>query len=262
MVWSNAQHSKIASVPSFGCDWTLGMAPRQAPLTCPSPSSSAPWSWPPTPTVHYHCHEDIEAPTSPPGNLDVHAPSICQHPNCSDEDAVTLNFVKCFLHRPQKRRRPAETQMQVQNQQRPGPLLATGRKSQRQWSLPFTGQENVSHSWLRQNEPVPEPDGPLYLNEQVKSPTVTCTRWDLIFPYDSCLFVKGTWKQLRQESSHGLLRSGLEKDGLARSCFRRGLWPSGAVCTTSLKHWALLSSSPSSSLYPPPSLPSSTPAHL
>ena len=98
--------------------------PPQAPLL--------PALGPPTPTVHYHCHEDTEAPTNPAGNLDVHVPSICQHPNCSDEDAVTLNFVKCFLHRPQKRRQPAETQMQVQNQQRPGLLLVTGRKSRRQ----------------------------------------------------------------------------------------------------------------------------------
>lgn len=133
MVWSNAQHREIASVPSFSYAWTLGTAPRQAPLTCPSPSSLAPCSWPPHPlTAHYHCHEDTEAPTNPPGNLGVHAPSICHHPNCSDEYAVTLNFVKCFLHQPQKRRQPAETQMQVQNHQRPGLLLATGRKSRRQ----------------------------------------------------------------------------------------------------------------------------------
>ena len=155
MVWWNAQHGEMASVPSFGCAWTLGKAPGQAPLTCPSPGSSAPCSWPPHPlTANYHCHEDTEAPTNPPGNLGVHAPPICHHPNCSDEDAVTVNFVKCFLHQLQKRRWPDETQ----NHQKPGLLLATGRKSRRQWSLPFTGWENVSHSWLQQNERVPEPD--------------------------------------------------------------------------------------------------------
>ncbi|TEA40885.1 hypothetical protein DBR06_SOUSAS13310037, partial [Sousa chinensis] len=68
--------------------------------------------------VHYHCHQGSEASADTQGNLDLHAASICQHPHCSDGDAVTLNFVKYFLRQPQKERRHAEMRMQARNHRR------------------------------------------------------------------------------------------------------------------------------------------------
>lgn len=97
MVWSNAQHSEIASVPSFGYAWTLERPQDKLPHLS-LPKLLCPCSWPPTPrctiTAKVRTHRDT--PLNPQATW-MSTASICQHPNCSDED-VTLNLVKCFLH--------------------------------------------------------------------------------------------------------------------------------------------------------------------
>ena len=118
MVWSNAQPREIACFLL-----RLRLDPWNGPKTCSPylfhpPSSSAPCSWPPGPFSQVLCHQDSETSTDTQDNLDLHAPSICQHPHGPDGDAVTLNFVKYFLHRPQKERRHAETRMQAHNHRR------------------------------------------------------------------------------------------------------------------------------------------------
>ena len=97
-----------ASVVPGPLDWPQDVVPSPVPPSAPMPLAPSP------------LHPLTGALPLSSGlrgthqiHLDLHAPRSCQGPDCSDGDAVTLNFVNYFLRQPQKARRHVETQMRV-----------------------------------------------------------------------------------------------------------------------------------------------------